>query len=181
VRWHPRRAVSGSAEVRPEVEAVESNRTLLADPDPVPGLVDKLTDALRAALKEAHSACTTAHDAGIAALDASPVWQQLLPEQRYELLTKNRVRALPAVAIGTTEEILGTLSTVKLNELRAISDALPARFTNAVTDAAKLLEPKAQTVALPSVTVRDEAELQAWLDDVKARVLTKLKDGPVIL
>lgn len=170
-----------AAEVRPEVEAVETNRTLLANPDPVPGLVDKLTDALRATLKQTHTACTSSHEAGMAALDASPVWQRLTPEQRYELLTKNRVRTLPPVEVGTTEEILSTLGTVKLSELRAISDALSARFNNAVTDAAKLLEPKAQTVSLPSVTVKNEAELQAWLDDVRARVLAKLKEGPVIL
>ncbi|MBA4188926.1 MAG: BREX system P-loop protein BrxC [Planctomycetaceae bacterium] len=170
-----------AAEVRPEVEAVEANRTLLADPDPVPGLVGKLADALRVALKQTHSACTSAHDAGMAALDASLVWQKLLPQQRYDLLTKNWVRTLPTVEVGTTEEILGTLGTVKLNELRAISHALPGQFSHAVTDAAKLLEPKAQTITLPSSTVKDEAELQAWLDDVKARVLAKLKEGPVIL
>jgi hypothetical protein len=43
------------------------------------------------------------------------------------------------------------------------------------------LEPKAQPVSLPSGTIKTEAELTAWLDDVRVRVLAKLKDGPVIL
>lgn len=170
-----------AAEVRPEVEAVEANRTLIADPDPVPGLVDKLTNALRAALKQAHEECVNGMTVGEAALEAHPAWGMLTPDQRYTVRDKNRVRVIPMVTLGTTEEILATLGTVKLSELRAISDALPARFAHAMTDAAKLLEPKAQTVTLPSTTVKDEAELQAWLDDVKARVVTKLKEGPVIL
>ena len=36
-----------AAEVQPEVTAIEQNRRLLADPDPVPGMVEKLTEALR--------------------------------------------------------------------------------------------------------------------------------------
>ena len=47
--------------------------------------------------------------------------------------------------------------------------------------AAKLLEPKATRVSLPSATVTDEAELEAWLGKVRTEVVTKLKDGPVIL
>ena len=170
-----------AAEVRPEVEAIEANRILLADSDPVPGLVDKLTDALRAALKRTHADCTTGHDAGNAALDASPAWQKLTPEQKYELRTRNAVRGLPAVAVGTTEEILGTLANVKLSELRAISDALPTRFGNTLTGAAKLLEPKAQTVTLPSSTIKDDEGLKAWLADVEKAIRAKLKDGPVIV
>ena len=41
-----------AAEVRPEADAIEKGRRLLAEPDPVPGMVEKLTAALRAALNE---------------------------------------------------------------------------------------------------------------------------------
>ncbi len=62
-----------------------------------------------------------------------------------------------------------------------MSDALPTRFQNAASSAAKLLEPKAQHISLPGCTIRDETELKLWLDDVKERISTKLKDGPVIV
>ncbi len=48
-------------------------------------------------------------------------------------------------------------------------------------EAAKLLEPKVVRVHLSHSTVHDEAELEAWLDEAKAMVLDKLKDGPVML
>ncbi len=187
-RWRQLRSLLGfaadlpaAAEVRPEVEAVEQHRGLLSDPDPAPTLIDKLASALRAALNEAHAACVSGHEAGLASLDASATWQQLAPEQRYELLSKSGARVVPAVAVGTTEEVLATLGQTKLSELKAVCDALPTRFGSALAAAAKLLEPKAQSVALPGGTIKTEAELAAWLEQSARLIRAKLKDGPVIL
>ncbi|MCY2987652.1 MAG: hypothetical protein NTY19_07290 [Planctomycetota bacterium] len=55
---------SVAAEVEPEVKAIEDHCRLLDVPDPVPGLVDKLTETLRKALNEAHAACNAAHGHG---------------------------------------------------------------------------------------------------------------------
>ncbi len=57
-------------ELRPEVQAIRDHRSLLNDADPVPGMVSRLTEALRKALTEAHNACTTAHESGLADLEA---------------------------------------------------------------------------------------------------------------
>ena len=149
------------AEVRTEVKAILDHRRLLDDPDPVPGLVSKLTEALRKALNEAHAACTTAHDRGMEGLEANGTWRKLTPEQRYEILSKNSVRQIPTIAVGTTEEILATLEKTKVSELEAIRDALPTRFSSAAAAAAKLLEPQAQPVSLPSATIRNDDDLRA--------------------
>jgi hypothetical protein len=187
-RWVQLTALLGHAadlpvvtEVRPEVEAIERNRSLLAEPDPVPGLVEKLTSALRRALNESHAACQCGYDAGQANLDGSANWQKLTPEQKYELRSKQGAREVRAIAVGTTEEILDTLHHIKLSELKAVCDALPTRFGNMLEAAAKLLEPKAQPVSLASVTIKTEDDLIAWLADSERRIRQKLKDGPVIL
>jgi hypothetical protein len=170
-----------AAEVQPEVTAIEKDRKLLAEPDPVPGLVEKLTNALREALNDAQAKFSSDYQARLDSLTESPVWKQITQPQRHEILGANGVREMPSIYVGSTEEILDTLRHTKLSELRAMSDALPTRFQNAASSAAKLLEPKAQYISLPGGTIKDEIELQAWLDDVKARVIAKLKDGPVIL
>ena len=170
-----------ATEIQPEVQAIEKDRKLLANPDPVPGAVEKLTSAMREALNEARSRFTTDYEARLKTLTESPTWKQIAQPQRHEILSANGIREMPKFALGTTEEILDTLRHTKLSELRAMSDALPTRFQNAASAAAKLLEPKAQHISLPGGTIQNEADLQAWLDDVKGRVLTKLKDGPVIL
>jgi hypothetical protein len=169
------------AEVRPEVTAIEQHRSLLADPDPVPEMIEKLTTALRTALNEAHAACACGHESGMATLEASPTWQQLKPEQRYDLLTKSAARLVPPIKVGTTEEVLDTLRQTKLSELKAVCDALPTRFSSALAAAAKLLEPRAQAVSLPTGTIKDEGELRAWLTEAEQRIRAKLKDGPAIV
>jgi hypothetical protein len=170
-----------AAEVRPEIAAIEQNRSLLSEPDPVPGVIARLTEALRRSLKDAQGACVAAHDAGLAELEGSTTWQKLSPDQRYELLSQSGSRAVPEIAVGTTEEILDTLRQTKLSELRAIGDALPTRFSNALSAAAKLLEPKAQHVKLPGGTIRDEDDLKSWLRSAEDQIRSKMADGPVIL
>lgn len=170
-----------AAEVQPEVTAIEQHRKLLANPDPVPGIIEKLTSALRTALNEAHDGFTAAHETRMAALEAMPAWKKLTPEQRYEILGKYGIRAMPTIAVGTTEEVLDTLRHTKLSELRAIVDALPTRFNNAAAAAAKLLEPKAQHVSLPGGTIKNEDDLKSWLSEAEDCIRMKLKDGPVIL
>ncbi len=168
-------------EVAAEVKAIADHRRLLDDPDPVPGLVNKLTAALRKALNEAHASCTAAHEKGIDGLEANVTWGQLTPEQRYDILAKNGVRQMPTIAVGTTDEVLATLQNTKVSELQAIRDALTTRFSNALASAAQVLEPKAQPVALPGGTIRTEEELRAWLAAVEATIRAKLAEGPVIV
>src|SRR5262249_51255494 len=148
--------------------------------DPVPGMVEKLTGALRAALNDAHGRISTEHESRLATLEATPTWKQLTPEQRYAILDKHGIRVLPTIAVGTTDEVLDTLRHTKLSELRAIGDALPTRFGNVAAAASKLLEPKAQYISLPGGTIKNEDDLKAWLRAAEDRIRAGLKDGPVI-
>ena len=168
-------------QVEPEVKASEGHRRLLDDPDPVPGMVDTLTEALRKALNAAQAACSAAHEQGLCGLEAAETWQALSPEQRYEILSKHGVRQLPAIAVGTTDEVLVTRQKTRVSELQAICDALPTRFSYALSSAARLLEPQAQSVSLPSCTIKNDDELRQWLATVENAIREKLKGGPVIV
>ncbi len=170
-----------AVEVQPEIAAIEKDRKLLANPDPVPGMVEKLTSALRTALNEAQAKFSADYDARLEALTESPTWKQITQPQRHEILGANGIREMPKIAVGTTEEVLDTLRYTKLSELRAMSDALPTRFQNAASAAAKLLEPKAQHVHLPGGTIKNDDDLKSWLADAEDCIRKKLKDGPVIL
>jgi hypothetical protein len=46
-------------------------------------------------------------------------------------------------------------------------------------EAVKLLQPKIQRINLPRTTFENEADVDAWLDQVKQQILGKLKEGPV--
>src|SRR4051812_39552882 len=73
----------GAAQVQTEAAIIEQDRGLLADPDPVPNLVGTLTDALRAALNQAHAGYARAHEEGLSRLEKSGDWPKLSPEQKY--------------------------------------------------------------------------------------------------
>jgi hypothetical protein len=103
-RWRHLKALLGQAadlpveaSVRGEVQAIEANRSLLADPDPVPGLVETLTQALREAINQAHARCGLLIEEGRAALDASPTWGSLSDVQRASIQPA-RARVLDSTA-----------------------------------------------------------------------------------
>ncbi|MGH9650915.1 MAG: hypothetical protein ACRD3I_10650, partial [Terriglobales bacterium] len=84
-------------------------------------------------------------------------------------------------SIGTDDEILAALSTNTLANRRNLLDAVPQRFSRALDEASRLLEPKAQRLTLPGATIHNATELDQWLAGVRRQVEEKLNDGPVIL
>ena len=171
--------LSVSEEIGAEIETIKNDRKLLANPNPVPSIVEKLTSSLRIALNDAYEKFSTDYEVRLAALTETPNWKQISQPQRYQILDSHSIRVKPTVAVGTTDEVLHTLRQTKLSELRAMSDALPARFGKATVAAAKLLEPQAQHVSLPGGTIKTEEELKAWLTGTESLIRSKLKDGPV--
>ena len=90
-------------------------------------------------------------------------------------------RAPLTVAVGTTDEVLATLNGTKLKEWKNLCDALPTRFSQALTAAARALEPKARPIKLPGGTIKSEHDLQTWLSLAGEQIREKLKEGPVIV
>jgi hypothetical protein len=174
-------ALPVAGEVQPEGEAIERHRRLVDDPDPAPGLVDKVTHALRVALNHASTQCQRLHQDGTQTLTDSAVWQKLTSEQQEALTRQHHLDDLPTIAVGSPEEILWSLRATRLQEWQNLCDALPTRFTQALTAAAQLLEPKAQPMKLPGGTIRNDEDLHAWLTTAEQCIRTRLKDGPVIL
>ena len=83
--------------------------------------------------------------------------------------------------IGTDDEILEALRGRTLNDRRNLLDAVPQRFARALEEANKLATPEAVRVTLPGATIKNVADLDAWLAGVRQQVEARLKDGPVIL
>jgi hypothetical protein len=163
------------------IAAITDGRTLLADPDPVPELTKQLTTALRVALGKLQDDLAAAFKAGDDKLTASKVWSRLSDEQRDTLATTYDLTLPAKAAIGTDDEILEALRARTLTDRRNQLDAVPQRFSRALDEASRLLEPKAVRVVLPGATIHNATELDQWLVGVRQQVEEKLKDGPVIL
>jgi hypothetical protein len=168
-------------EVRGEIEAIEKHRGLLADPDPVPGLTEKLTQTIREALNQVHTRCTQLHAEGQKTLAASPIWTQLDPAQQHTIMSAHQLDGVPKIAVGSTEEVLKTLQAMKLSAWSDFCDALPTRFTQALQAAATLLEAKTQPFKILSTTITSEDDLTSWLSTTAKQIREKLQHGPVML
>jgi hypothetical protein len=109
------------------------------------------------------------------------MWSSLTDEQRATLGATYQLKPPANEPIGTDDEILVALRASTLADRRNLLDAVPQRFSRALDEASRLLEPKAQRVELPGATIRNATELDQWMSDVRRHVEEKLKDGPVIV
>ena len=109
------------------------------------------------------------------------MWSRLTDGQCASLVTACQLTPPAKEAIGTDDEILAALRTSTLADRRNLLDAVPQRFSRALDEASRLLEPKAQRVVLPGATIHNVTELDQWLASARKQVEEKLKDGPVIL
>jgi hypothetical protein len=168
-------------EVKPQIDAVRENRSLIVDPDPVPPLCDTLNQALREELVKLHATYCATYAEQLAALTSTDAWQRITDEQRASILAAHSLGQKPTIAVGTEKELLDTLGRGSLADWRTRRAALPQRFSDALMEAARLLEPKASRVKLPGATLTTEAEVDQWLAKTRAVIVAKLEDGPVII
>lgn len=168
-------------ELKSEADAVESQRTLLANPDPVRPLLDRAVDGLRKALNAKLDEFRTTGDQQKAQLAADADWCKLPEAKRAELTTKHHLDVAASVDCGTPEKLLDALDECDLGHWASRIEALPNRYDLARRAAVELLKPNVTHVSLPRRTLNDHAELKAWLAEVESVLAEKLKNGPVAL
>jgi len=164
-----------------ESKAIEAQRGLLADPDPVRPLLDKVAGMLRQALNAKFDAYKSAYREQADRLDADADWQKLTEAQRADLRAKHHLAALPAIELGTAEQLQDALDACDLDHWVSKTEALSSRFDAARHAAVQLLKPNVIQVSIPRRTLNDEIELKRWLVEVEALLVEKLRQGPVSL
>jgi len=172
-------ALEGFRDLKAEADALHSQRALLAEPDPVKPLLDRVVEDLRAALKARVETCRETFAQQQRLLEASPDWARLPEAERSDLLRAQGLRPPEAVEFGTPEQLHKALAQCNLEHWRARAQALPQRFEAARMQAVKRHQPTVQRVTLPHRTLNDRAELKAWLAEVEALLAGRLDDGPV--
>lgn len=171
-------------DVQAQADAILDGRLLLADPDPVPGLVDQLTQLLRDALIKARDAYQAEFDRGAERLAADANWEQLTPEQRHALRLKQHVTKVPDIKTGTTHEVLTSLRSMPLATWADRTAALPTRFDAILREAAELVLPDPVFVKVKGATVTNAGDLDAWIESVRQQVkdaLDKADGAPVVI
>lgn len=169
-------------QVTPQVDAILGQRLLLAEPDPVKPLVDALCSDLRQALQVARDKVIEVRARELKAMEATAEWNKLDDEQWRQLFYANHVGPVAELDMGANEKLLRALDEKPLSAWETEAVAVPTRMRRAREQAAKLLEPKAVRVRPKSMTLHNEAEVEAYLAELRSEILCHLKDGsPVIL
>uniref|UniRef100_UPI003568D32D BREX system P-loop protein BrxC n=1 Tax=Halomonas sp. TaxID=1486246 RepID=UPI003568D32D len=165
-----------------QVAQIREHRSLLDDPDPVQPLLANLTQRFRESFNELQQRYSEEHRAGMQRLEADDNWQQLSQEQRHDFLADNHLTAAhaPQISLGSTQEVLETLGHVRPDALSDRIAALSSRFDEVLVAAAEAMEPEIQFVSLPRRTLKNDADIDAWLDEVRSRLQEALQEGPVI-
>ena len=168
-------------EFQTQADAVRDERRLLEETDPVPAIHKKIVALLRAALKKAHSAAAETYTREMKALEENANWKKLKKADMDRLLAEESLAEVTAPAMGNDDELLASLDACSLPVWASKADALPEQFRKVALAAARLLEPKTQSVHLRSGTLTNEEEVKAWLAETEADLIAKLKKGPIVI
>ena len=174
-------AMPGADELRKQADAVKSERRLLDASDPVPDIRKAAVDALRAAITTVHAGYEKTHKDQMATLTTSDNWKKLKPVQQKQILANESIDELPVLAVGSEADLISSLEQTALPAWKTKTDALSQQFARAAMAAAKLLEPKTQSVHLSSGTLKTPDDVRAWLAGTEKDLLAKLKKGPIVI
>lgn len=164
-----------------ECTAVKTNRSLLAEPNPLDHLISNTTNQLRVAINHHLHAYQAEYLRCQAELAADSHWQQLSAEQQQQLLSRRNLVAQPELNLSGRAEVIDSLEACALEQWSDRTQALAAKFESARQEAVKLLQPQVQIVSLPKRTFETEAQVRQWLTEVEASLLAKLASGPVMV
>ena len=167
--------------IRKEIDAIRNERMILNEPDPIQTPLGKLTDWLREALNNLKQQYNNIYDQNMASLQNNEYFGNLTPEQKNEILRQHQLLAKPEIKSYDARELLNQLTGISLEAWSDKVTALPSKFQQALEDAIKLSAPKAGTYALPKSTIRNEAELDKYLDKLRNEIKDLLNNGDVIL
>jgi hypothetical protein len=169
-------------EIGRNIDAINSGRQLLNDPDPVTVVCDTLTDALRDAINNAFQAYDRSFSKLETQLGQNPAWTMLTPEQQGQLVRQESFLRIPKPHLGSEKDVQAALKMISLDSWKNQTDALPKRFDNLRSAAIKLTEPQAIQVSLPSKTLKTEQEVNEYLDAAKREIMKHINASkPVII
>lgn len=164
-----------------QVNAIRSQRLLLETSDPVNTARQSLAGLLRDAVQKAHAAHEKAFADAVAALAANTIWTKLTAADQDSIKVSVGLTPPAKPNVTTDDALADTLDRKPLSSAQAEIDAIAGRVNQAIERAARLLEPKVQTVTLERATLRDAAEVNAWIERQKTTLLEKLANGPVLV
>lgn len=174
-------SLSVAPEVRGQYEAIETGRQLLDEPDPLEPLIDDLSDSLRDEVKNRAQALVEAHERAIDALEENDLWSQLEPHTRERILAEVDLGTAAVPDVSTDDKLLRVLDETSLRSWDERLNFVGARVEQALQRAARELEPESVPVSISTTTIETQEDLDAYLDEVRSKVVPHLEAGKIVV
>jgi hypothetical protein len=174
-------AIPELADALSQLKAVDTNRGLLNDPDPVAPIATTIANTLRSRLSKSHELHAAEVIKAQNALDSDASWQKLKPEQQKAILATHKIVSPSKPTISTDAELLESLAECKIDARENLATVVRAGIPAALTDAAKILKPAARSIKFAPATLENESQVESWIAERKKQLLEEIKTGPVIL
>ncbi len=168
--------------LKTEIEAIRENRLLLQEPDPIQPKLIELTEKLKTALNTLKESFIGLHDLKMTELQGNIYFNRLIPEQIRTILFKHQILPKPELQPLDAHKLLIHLQKAGLYAWDTRIAALPGQFQSALDEAILISAPKAKTYSLHRTTISSQADIDAYLAELKTELEDLLKDsGSVIL
>jgi hypothetical protein len=162
--------------------AVEDQRALLDDPDPVPPLLVRLTAALRSALQGSRDDLEAAVRDACARLNDMEQWTQLTLEQRSDVIRASGLEPPETLEISTDGALLHTLQRASLADWANRIQAVQAKLNVAREHVIRLVTPRAIRITPPSATLNSAADVDEYLATLRHDIMPHIDAGnPVVI
>jgi len=168
-------------DARQQCQALEQQRLLLAEPDPVLPLIKSVEDALRKALMLCHQSYEGELARQSKELEQDPSWLELSVDERQSIIESCELRPETAPKVGNRAELIAALKRTPISVWNDRIDAVRGRSARARELAAKAIEPKSQTVEVSRRTLKTKQDVDAWIAEMKGKLEKAVANGPVVL
>ena len=114
-------------------------------------------------------------------LQANEYFGKLTPEQKHPILVRHQLVAKPEIKPVDAQGLLNQLQKASLDGWQTKIAALPGQFQAAVDEAVQLLAPQAKAFYLPKRTLKNQADIDAYLADLKTKLEAALQDASSVI
>lgn len=170
-----------ATEVAPAAAAIRDGRQLLDDPDPIGPLLGDLTAALRGEVDQRAKQLAADQRDAVSELEAWDEWSRLDASEQAAIITEAKLLPAEPPDVSTSAKLLEVLDAIPLSAWQDRLSLVPGRRDQARQRAAKRLEPDSVKVEMPPATIKTPDELQAYLDEVRARVQPLLQADKTVI
>jgi hypothetical protein len=164
-----------------EIQAIKDNRLLLQIPDLIQPKLDEITDKLKTQLNKLKERYIALYDEKMNILQTDEYFGKLTPEQKRSILLKHQLLTKPEVKPLDASTLLNVLQKASLYTWETKIAALPGQYQAAREDAIQLLAPQAVNYNLPKVTISSQADIENYIDELKAELEELIKKSSSII